>query len=290
MIELIQYIICGFSTGSIFGLVGLGFVLVYKCSRIFNLAQGSFVLLGGYVCWALIVQAGLSFWLSFVLAIFISFLLGWALERFPLRPIIGQSEEALFMVSLGLYIAFIGIVNLIWTGQIRVFPKIFPITAINLGGLPVTYQTLYSLGICIFLLIAFYLFFRFTKSGLRMRAVAESHKISQSIGVNVRKSIALSLAIAAVIATVAGVMIGTTTVVHIGLAELGLSGLAVALFGGLGSIGGAIIAGLLIGIFQSLVAGYGSSELSTIVPYVIMVLVLLFRPYGLFGLKGIERV
>lgn len=290
MIEIIQYIISGLFTGSIFSLVGLGFVLVYKCSKILNLAQGAFVLLGGYVCWALVVQVGMSFWPSLALAMVICFILGWALERFPLRLLIGQSEEALFMVSLGLYSVFIGIVNLIWTGQIRVFPKVFPITAISLGGIPVTYQCLYSLGICIFLLIALHLFFSFTKSGLCMRSVAESHKISQSLGINVRRSIALSWAIAGVVATVAGVIIGTTTVVHIGLAEIGLSGLAVALFGGLESIGGTIIAGLLIGIIQSVVGGYGSFELSAIVPYVIVVLVLLFRPYGLFGLKRIERV
>jgi branched-chain amino acid transport system permease protein len=277
-------------TGSVLALIGLGFTLVYKCSKILNLAQGAFVLVGSYVCWAFVVQAGLPFWLSLVIAMVILFVLGWLLERFPLRPIIGQSEEALFMVSLGLYVAFMGIVNLIWTGEIRVFPKVFPLTALMVGSISITYQYLYSFLICIMLFIAFYLFFRFTKTGLRMRSVAESHKISQSIGVSVTRAMALAWAIAAMVATAAGVMIGTTTVVHTGLAELGLSGLAVALFGGLDSIGGVIIAGLIMGILQSLVGGYVSFELSTIVPYVIVVLVLLFRPYGLFGLERIERV
>jgi branched-chain amino acid transport system permease protein len=291
-----QFLATGLLTGGIYALIALGLVLIYKSSRVFNFAQGHILMLGAFVAWWFTENLGLSVWQAFGAAMGIAVLLGLLIERLALRPLIGQPILATVMMTLALAQFLQGVAILAFGAYQRALPNLFPLQPIVLGGvrLKLNLTLAFAIGMLCFVVLA--LFFQFTRSGLAMRATAEDHQLAQSVGLRVPRIFALAWAIASVVATVGGVLLANISGVELNLSIISLKAFPAVLFGGLESIPGAIVGGLTVGVIENLVAGLPqdpalrSLHLGDIAPYVFMLLVLLIRPDGLFGLKRIERI
>jgi branched-chain amino acid transport system permease protein len=292
---LLQLVLNGVVTGSIYSLVALGFVVIYKSTSVLNFAQGEFLMLGAYVCLSLAVQYQLPFAVAFLLTLVFSAALGMLTERLILRPMIGEPVISLIMVTLGLSALLKAIVQAAWGTDLRPFPNIFPATPVQLGPLPVSQGYLYSTASVAVLLLIFTLFFKFTRAGIAMRATAFSQQVSLSMGISVKRIFALSWSIAAVVSAIGGVLLaGVRGGLDASLAFFGLKVIPVVILGGLDSVGGAIVGGLVMGVLENLAGGYldplvggGAKEVA---PFIVLVLILSVKPYGLFGKVKIERV
>ena len=290
----LQLIMSGILTGGIYALIALGFVVIYKATGVFNFAQGEIVMVSAYVCWALLVQFGLPLWISFALTFAFAASLGLVVERFALRPMIGQPLLAAMMITLALIAVLDGLVTVIWGSRQEVLPDFFPRVPLHLGSVMISQQLLMGFGIAVALFVAFVLFFQRSKIGLGMRATAEDHQVSMSLGIKVSSSFAMSWVIACIVAAVGGILLGSVNGVNMNLAFLGLKAFPVVILGGLDSIPGAIVAGLVVGVLEKLATGYidplVGGGFAEIFPFIILLFVLLVRPYGLFGTKKIERI
>ena len=291
MIGFIQAVVTGTTVGLIYGLMALGFVLIFKSSKIFNFAQGEMVMFGSFLVWTFMTQFHLPVLLGLLIALIIFGLVGYSLERFPFRAMIGQPILSIIMVTLALAVFFRGLAILLWANYIGIkFPTIIPDGMIHVFSITFSSVTIWICLLVFSLVIILSLFFRFTRIGLHMRAAAESHQVSQSMGIRVTAAIAQSAAMAAVLASVGGFLLGYIRGIDFGLANIGLIAIAAALLGGLESFKGAIIGGVIIGLTEIFTGTYIGHGLKEVVPFIVMVLVVLFRPYGLFGLEEIERV
>jgi branched-chain amino acid transport system permease protein len=223
-----------------------------------------------------------------------SAVLGFVIERIVLRPFIGEPVISMIMATIGLSSVLAGIVHIIWGHETRVFPKIFSEQPVNLGEIVIAPVYLWSLLIVVAMLIIFTLFFKYSKLGIAMRATADDQQAAMSMGISVKMIFAVAWAIAAIVSAVGGILLGNINGVNASLSAIGLKVLPVAILGGLDSIPGAIIGGLIIGILESLTGGYldplVGGGLKEVMPFVILVFILMFKPYGLFGKKEIERV
>ena len=278
--------------GSIYALVALGFVLIYKATSILNLAQGEFLMVGAYICLSITLDFGLNFVASFMLTMVFSVILGLAVERFVLRPLIGEPIISVIMVTLGLTYILRGLVIMIWGNDIRQF-NIFPQQPVDFWGVKLTYLYLYSLGISLVLLTIFAIFFKYARTGIFMRAVADHQTAAQSMGISVRGVFAMSWCISAVVSSIGGILVGNIAGVGVDLSYIGLKVLPAVILGGLDSILGAIIGGLIVGVLEFLSAGYLDPyipAINEVFPFIVLVLVLMIKPYGLFGTEEIERV
>jgi branched-chain amino acid transport system permease protein len=292
---LLQLVLNGIVSGSIYSLVALGFVVIYKSTSVLNFAQGEFMMLGAYVCLSLAVQYQLPFAIAFVLTMAFMGVLGILTERLILRPMIGEPVISLIMVTLGLSALLKAIVQAIWGTDLRPFPNIFPVEPVQIGPLPVSQGYLYGTACVAILLLLFSLFFKFTRSGIAMRATAFSQQVALSMGISVKRIFALSWSIAAVVSAIGGVLLaGVRGGLDSALALFGLKVIPVVILGGLDSVGGAILGGLVMGVLENLAGGYldplvggGAKEVA---PFIVLVLILSVRPYGLFGKVKIERV
>ena len=287
-----QMLLSGLSMGSIYALVALGFVLIYKATSILNLAQGEFLMVGAYICLSITLDFGLNFVASFMLTMVFSVILGLAVERLVLRPLIGEPIISVIMVTLGLTYILRGLVIMIWGNDIRQF-NIFPEQPVDFWGVKLTYLYLYSLGISLILLTIFAIFFKYARTGIFMRAVADHQTAAQSMGISVRGVFAMSWCISAVVSSIGGILVGNIAGVGVDLSYIGLKVLPAVILGGLDSILGAIIGGLIVGILEFLSAGYLDPyipAINEVFPFIVLVLVLMIKPYGLFGTEEIERV
>ena len=290
----LQVLLNGLVVGSIYSLVALGFVIIFKSSGILNFAQGEFLLLGAYVFLA-ISSAHAPIGAALLLTFAFSAVLGIVLERLVLRPLIGEPIISVIMVTLGLSSVLRAVVQGIWGTDTRPLPSVFSLDPIQLGPLPIARGYLYSAGCVAVLLVVLTLFFKYARPGIAMRATADSQQVALSMGISVRRIFALSWSIAAVVSAVGGILLATLRGgVDGSLAILGLKVLPAVIVGGLDSIGGAILGGLLIGVLENLSGGYldpvFGGGVKEVAPFVALVLILMVRPYGLFGKVRIERV
>ncbi len=292
---LLQLVMNGLVVGSIYALVALGFVIIYKSSSILNFAQGEFLMLGAYVCLAIMTSARVPFAAAFLLTLGFSVVLGLFLERAVLRPMIGEPVISVIMLTLGLSSILKAIVQGIWGTDTRPFPQVFPTEPVHLGPFPVSLGYLWSVGCVAVLLVLFSIFFKYTRAGVAMRAVAFSQQTALSMGISVKRIFALSWSIAAVVSAVGGILLGAVRGgVDGSLAFMGLKVVPVAILGGLDSVVGAIVGGLAIGVLENLSGGYldplFGGGVKEVAPFVALVLILMVKPYGLFGKVKIERV
>ncbi|HSB77175.1 MAG TPA: branched-chain amino acid ABC transporter permease [Candidatus Methylomirabilis sp.] len=290
----LQLLVTGVMVGSIYALVALGWTLIYKCSGVLNLAMGELTLLGAYVCLTFYTW-GIPFPLAVVGMLLIGFLLGLLTERLFLRRMVGESILAIIMVTVGLSFFFRGIVAITWGTDTRVFaPPVFSQEPIHLGRVIVGQVYVWSFLAALAMLVVFVAFFRYTRWGLSMQATADDEMASLSLGVSAHRVYALAWAIAFMAAGVGGTLLGNINGLNISVGSLGLLVLPAVVLGGLNSVPGAIVGGIAIGILQNLSDGYLSrftpGGIKEIAPFVFMVVILLFRPYGLWGWARIERV
>ena len=291
MIHFVQLLVTGVSVGLIYALLALGFVLIYKASKIFNFAQGEMVMVGAFLTWTFLGLYHLPVLPGLLLAFVITGLVAYSFERFPFRAMIGQTPESIIMVTLGIAVFLRGLAILIWAHFIAIkFPIIIPEKTIHLFQIPFSIVPLWNSVLLLSIVIILSLFFRYTRTGLHMRAAAESHQLSQSMGIRVTRAIAQSWAVAGVLSTIGGFLLGYIRGIDFGLANLGLIAVAAALVGGLESLKGAILGGIIIGIAETFTGGYLGRGLKEVVPFIVMVLVVLYKPHGLFGLESVKRV
>ena len=294
MIDLIDMIIGGVAIGAIYGLVGMGFVLIIKASEILNFSQGAMMMLMAYVFWSMAVQFGLPLWLAFPCTFLIAILLGVLVERLLLRPMIGQPLLAIVMMTISLSIFFDGAVSFLWQTQTFSLPSFLPGDLTKIGELTISQEYVVSLIIVPILAAALSLFFLRTKLGLAMRSVAEDEQASQALGMRPTTVYMIAWVISFIIATVAGILFASMQSVSYTISNLGLKVFAVVLLGGLDSLIGAALAGIIVGILENLSAWYidpiVGGGIKEIAPYVVMIVVLMVRPSGLFGSPKIERV
>ncbi len=294
MTFFLQLLLTGLMVGMVYAVVALGFVLIFKASSVLNFAQGEFLLFSAYFLWTLLIPLHLPVWLAFLILLVFAAVLGLLVERLTLRPMIGQPLVAVIMMTLGLMALIRGIVQLLWGGVARDFPQVLPIEPVSLGGITLSQQYIWSFIIAVAMFIFFYVFFQRTKQGLAMRATAADQQVAQAMGISVKRVLAMSWIISMVVAAIGGFLLGTINGVTPFLGVVGLKVLPVVLMGGMESIGGAAIAGPLIGILESLAGGYINpiigGGVNDIAPFFVIIIVLLIRPYGLFGLKRIERI
>jgi branched-chain amino acid transport system permease protein len=287
-----QLLVGGLSIGFLYGLSAMGFVMVFKSSSVLNFAHGELLAIGAYFFLALVTWAKLPIPLAFLLALTGCFILGIMIERVFLRPLIGEPLIFVIMLTVGLAAMFKGLILLIWGGNLYTYPDFLPkFLEIQIGiiRIPPVYGAALIIG-TLFLLL-FGLFFKFSSQGIYMRSVADNQRAALSLGVNVKRVFALSWAIAALVAGMSGMVLGIINGVNVhSLSAIGLKVFPVVILGGLDSIGGAIIGGIIIGLLETFTGGYLSPSLRDVVPYIVLVLILLIKPYGLFGLKEIERV
>ncbi len=294
MAEFVQYVITGIAVGMVYALIALGFVLVWKSSSVANLALGQIVLLSSWFTYAMLVQAHLPLWLAFVLVIVFALGLGWVIERLILRPLIAQPILALITVTLGLGYFIEGVVSFIWPWSVAALPRLFPREVIHIGPAVVSQEYLWVVGICIAVFVVLTLFFRYHPMGIAMRATADDQKAVQACGIPVTKVFSRSWMFACVVAATGGILISSIGGITYGLVETGLKAFSVVILGGLDSFAGAMLAGPIIGLCESVGGGYLTPILwagvKDIIPFVMVIIVMVIKPYGLFGEARIERI
>ena len=284
----------GIMVGSIYALVALGWVLIYKCSGVLNLAMGEMTLIGAYVSLSF-YSMGIPFLPALFLSLIVGLILGILTERIFLDKLIGEPVLTVIMVTVGLSFFFKGMVELIWGTDTRVFtPPVFSIEPIHIGPVIVGQAYLWSFVAAIILLVVFICFFKYTRWGLAMQATADDEMAALSIGVSARFVYAAAWAIAFMAAGVGGTLLGNINGLNISVGYLGLLVLPAVVLGGLNSVPGAIVGGIAIGILQNLCGAYLDKYfpggIKEIAPFVFMAIFLLFKPHGLWGWERIERV
>jgi len=296
MTFLLQLAVTGFALGMVYALIAIGFVIILKCSEAFNIAQGHFVMIGGYLGYTFLVAFGLPIWASLLLAIVTATIMGLVIERLTLRPLVGQPVLAVIMMTIALTTIFEGLATLIWGGEYKAYHGVLPTVTLRLGELSIPSETTIGMIVSIVAVAILMLLFRYTKIGLAMRATAEDEQVVQSAGIRVTTVYALSWVIACVVGVIGGILLGGVSGVMIEMASVGLKAFAVVLLGGVNSIGGAIVAGIILGVLENVAAGYldpllpAGGGLANVFPFIVIIIVLIFRPYGLFGLAEIERI
>ena len=297
MTKLLELTFSGTIRGALYALVALGFVVIYKSTGVINFAQGGLLLIGMYLTYNGHITWGLPFWLAIVLAVVLTALVGALVERIVLRRMVGQPVFAVVMVTLGLLIIVQQVVPTIWGYERLNLGDPWGLRKVALGGINVEAKDLWTLGVVIAVLVAFFAFFRFSRYGLAMRATAIDQEAAMAQGISARRVFALSWAIAGGVATLAGVMLAAGSGgVEPGKDIIALAAFPAIILGGLDSALGAVVGGFVIGLTQSLTAGYQpehapflGESFDSVMPYVVMVLLLLVRPYGLFGTRAVAR-
>jgi len=284
----------GIMVGGIYALVALGWVLIYKCSGVLNLAMGEMTLMGAYVSLSFYAM-GIPFLLALLFSLVIGLILGILTERIFLDKLIGEPVLTVIMVTVGLSFFFKGTVELLWGTDTRVFsPPVFSIEPIHIGNIVIGQVYLWSFVAAMILLVIFVCFFKYTRWGLAMQATADDEMAALSLGVSARFVYAAAWAIAFMAAGVGGTLLGNINGLNISVGYLGLLVLPAVVLGGLNSVPGAIVGGITIGILQNLCGAYLDryfpGGVKEVAPFVFMAIFLLFKPHGLWGWERIERV
>jgi branched-chain amino acid transport system permease protein len=290
MAELLQFVFSGLTVGAIYALVALGFTLIYKASDIINFAQGEFVMLGGMTT-VFVAHAGVPLPLAALIAIIATTAIGLCLHRFAIEPARGATSVALIMITIGASIFLRGTAQIVFDRRFHSLPPLLGADPIQVGGAALLPQSLVVLATATVIVIVLWLFIERTILGKAVIATAANRLAARLVGVDTRRIVALSFAVSAAIGAIAGVLITPITLTSYDAGTLlALKGFAAAMLGGIGSAPGAVVGGLLIGMFEALAAGYISSNYKDAVAFLIILIVLVAIPQGLFGRAKIERV
>ncbi len=283
--QLIQLLISGVSQGCIYGLIALGFVLIYKATETVNFAQGELMMLGAFAGLAGTVYLGLPFWVAFLGAVAATAVLGIATERLVLRPILGQPAFAIVMVTLGLGYIGRGLVTMIPEvgTETHTLPAPFKDEVLKLGGLVIGMEHVVVIAVTIALCLLLYAVFRFTRTGIAMQAASQNQLAAWYMGIPVQRLNGMIWGISAAVAAVAGVLLAPITFVHANMGFIGLKAFPAAVVGGFGSLPGAIVGGLVIGVVESLSGFYLPEGFKDVAAYIVVLVMLVVKPNGLFG-------
>ncbi len=287
---LFEIVMAGLGTGGLYALTGLAFVLIYKATRVVNIAIGEMLMIGAYIFFALTAGMGLPLWLAVSGALLLSAAFGALVERTIIRPMLGEAPISSFMVTVGLGSILVGLVELIWTADQQRLPEFLPGKPIAIGEALISPKIFYGFWIAVLLIGAVLLLFRFWRGGVALRATASDQAAAYSVGIDVPKVFSLTWMAAAAIAGVAGIVVGSIGGLSSTMGVFGLSVLVVVIFGGLDSVLGALVGGAVVGVLEALTGYYLGGEYKLLATFLLLVAVLLVRPYGLFGTHQIERL
>ena len=293
--KLLTNLISGLSLGSVYAIIALGYTMVYGISKMLNFAHGDVIMIGGYMSFVMSVYLGLNAWLALLIAMFVCTCLGILIERLAYRPLRGTGSLAVLITAIGVSYFLQNVALLIWGANPKMFTSLFEgVQPIRLAGgsLTVTAESLFTIAANIIVMIVLTLFVNKTKAGKAMRAVSEDNGAAQLMGINVNQSISLTFAIGSGLAAVAGVLMCSAYPVLTPTtgAMPGIKAFTAAVFGGIGSIPGAMIGGLILGIIEIFARAYVSTELADAIVFACLIIVLLVKPTGLLGKKISEKV
>ena len=287
---ILQLVLNGLAVGCIYGLVALGFVLVYKATELVNFAQGDLLMLGAFTCYMFVVWYHWGYWPAFALAIAIVAVFGAALDWAVLRRVIGQPQFAVVMLTIGLGAVFRSFASITWGSEIYTLPTPFSARATRIGGVSVSHEYVSIIVGTVLLCAALYALFTHTKIGVAMQAASQNQLAAYYMGIPVKLVFSLIWAISAGVATIAGVLLAPVSLIDVNIGFIGLKAFAAAVLGGFGSIPGALAGGVTIGVIELLAGAYLPQGFKDVAAYVVLLLVLAVRPQGMFGTVGRKRV
>jgi branched-chain amino acid transport system permease protein len=287
---ILQLTLNGLAVGCIYGLIALGFVLIYKATELVNFAQGDLMMLGAFTCYMFIVWYGGGYWPAFALAVAIIGLFGAALDWLILRRVIGQPQFAVVMLTIGLGAIFRSFASMTWGTEIYTLPTPFSARQTMVGGVSVSHEYVSIIIGTVILCALLYVFFSHTRLGVAMQAASQNQLAAYYMGIPVKRLFSLIWAISAGVAAIAGVLLAPVSLIDINLGFIGLKAFAAAVLGGFGSIPGALAGGLTIGVIELFSGAYLPQGFKDVAAYVVLLIVLVVRPQGMFGTVGRKRV
>lgn len=287
---LVQHIVSGLAVGCIYALVALGFVLIYKTTEVLNFAQGEFMMVGAFMAYTFMTIMHIPFLLSILFTFCFMAFFGVALERIFLRHMIGEPIFSLVMITIGLSVIIRTVAGMIWTHQFVSFPQIFSEEPIHFAGTAISPVHLGVIITTIFLVLIFGAFFKFTNAGIAMRACGLNQLATLYMGISIKKTFTVTWALSSTVAAVAGILLAPIVFLNTSMGIVGLKAIPAAILGGFGSIPGAIVGGVIIGISESLAGVYLPAGFKNVFAHVILIAVLLIKPSGIFGVTEHKRV
>jgi branched-chain amino acid transport system permease protein len=291
MLDFLQQLVSGLALGCVYGLIALGFVLIYKATEVVNFAQGELMMLGGFFAYTYTTLLGYNYWLSFLLSVLSLGVVGMVIERLVIRPILGFPQFAIVMATIGLGFLLRSLAGMIWgTDDLRIDTP-FSSGVVKIGSLVLAYDKLSVIVATVILILILWLFFNKTRLGTAMRATSENMLAAYYMGIPVKRVVSLIWAISAMVACCAGILLAPMTLINsnVGLA-LGLKAFPAAVLGGFGSIPGALAGGIIIGVIEVLAGFYLAAGWKDAAPYLVLLIMLLLKPEGLFGALGKKKV
>ena len=291
MLEILaSQVVSGLATGCVYALIALGFVLIFKATDVVNFAQGEFVMASGFISYTLLITLGLPYWLVFLVTILLSGFMGVILERVVVRPIMDAPIFSIVIATIGASTVMRSSAGIVYGYDVLPLPTIFSKDPLRFGVLNFTAMDLGVIGFSLVIMLALYLFFKLTKTGMAMRATAQSQTAARLMGVSVRRIFSLTWAISAAVGGVAGVLIAPIIYLDPNLGFIGVKAFAGAILGGFGSIPGAIVGGMLLGVIENLSGYFFNAGIKQVSTYILLILVLVVRPIGLFGTAPVRKV
>lgn len=290
MADLVQFLIAGLTVGVIYGLVALGFSIIYNASDVINFAQGEFVMIGGMSTVSLLAL-GVPLPLAILLAIVCAAIVGFLVEKIAIEPVVGSSVITLIIITIGLSILLRGVAQILWGKDFHSVPAFSGVDPVHILSTPVVPQTFWIIGVTLALVLALRLFFTRSKLGTAFRAVSDSPVAARIVGIEPKNIVTVSFALSAAVGATAGVLVAPVTLTSYDVGVmLGLKGFSAAILGGLGNPFGAFVGGGILGVIETLAAGYISSAYKDAVSFLVILLVIFFRPQGFFGGAARQRV
>jgi len=280
----------GLGIGGLYALTGIAFVLIYKATRVINLAIGEMMMMGAYLFIGFGAALLLPLWLAVILTLVGGALLGFVIERGAIRPMIGENPISVFMITIGLSSVLVGLVEIVWGANPRTLPDILPTTPVFIGGAFVAPKTFWSFVISAVVIAGFLVLFRTWRGGVALRATASDQGAAYAMGINVPAVYSLAWGLAGLLTAGAGILLGSISGASSSMGVFGLTVLVVVIVGGLDSVLGALVAGIFFGWIEAIAGTYLGGEYRTLVTFSILLVVLLVRPWGLFGTHEIERL
>jgi len=298
MTDFLQLSFAGIALGATYALVALGFVVIHRATGVINFAQGALLAIAAYFTFNVHVTWGVNFYLAALVAILASAVLGVLVERLLLSKMTGQPVFSIIMITIGLLFVLDQVITMIWGQDAQNLEDPWGIRTVTAGSVVMSVVNLWTIALAAIVVAAFFAFFRYSSIGLAMRAVAIDQEAAMARGVSVRRVVAAAWAISGAVATIAGITLASgPAALRPSISLVALAAFPAMILGGLDSPLGAVVGGLVIGLTQTLTAGYQPAhaawlgqDFQAVMPYLVMIVILMVRPYGLFGTKEVERL
>ena len=290
--SFLNYLVSGLSLGSVYAIIALGYTMVYGIAKMLNFAHGDVIMVGAYVCFFAFTRYGLNPFISVILAMLVCTCLGIVIEKLAYKPLRAAPSLAVLITAIGVSYLLQNLALLFWSSNPKVFNSIIPNESLNIGGLTVSYITILTIAVCIVIMIVLTTFINKTKLGKAMRAVSEDKGAAQLMGIDVNTTISVTFAIGSGLAAIAGVLLCSAypNLTPTTGSMPGIKAFTAAVFGGIGSIPGAFLGGLMLGVIENLAKAYISTQISDAIVFGVLIIVLLVKPAGLLGKPTREKV